>query len=153
MELTAATADTYLLLAWRQILEVADRLGDELVNERPPGPETNSVAQLITHCCGVTEFWLGCVGLGRPTTRDRDSEFTATATVAELHTLVERTRDRASADVLDFEAGATTTRHRAIRETLEGGDTSDTALVLHVFEELFQHLGQMELTADALLAR
>jgi uncharacterized damage-inducible protein DinB len=153
MELTAATADTYLLLAWRQILEVADRLGDELVNERPPGPETNSVAQLVIHCCGVTEFWLGCVGLGRPTTRDRDSEFTATATVAELHMLVDRNRDQAGADVRAFEAGATTTRHVAVRETLEGGDTSDTAVVLHVLEELFQHLGQMELTADALLPR
>ncbi len=70
--------------------------------------------------------------------------------MAELHTLVDRTRDQASADVRAFEAGATTTGHITIRETLEGGDTSDTALVLHVLEELFQHLGQMEITADAL---
>src|SRR4249920_2498713 len=66
MELEVTTADTYMRLAFRQILEVADRLGDESVNVRPPGPETNTVAQLITHCCGVSEFWLGCVGLGRP---------------------------------------------------------------------------------------
>jgi uncharacterized damage-inducible protein DinB len=150
MELEVTTADTYLRLAFRQMLEVADRLGDESVNVRPPGPETNTVAQLITHCCGVSEFWLGCVGLGRPTTRDRDSEFTATATVADLHALVDVTREQVSADLRSFEAGETTVAHEAIRETLEGGDTSDAALVLHVLEELFQHLGQMELTADAL---
>jgi uncharacterized damage-inducible protein DinB len=149
MELTAATADLYVALAFRQILDVVDRLGDPRVNERPPGPETNTVAQLVTHCCGVSEFWLGCVGLGRPTTRDRDSEFTAVASVAQLHALIDAAQQQISADLRAFEAGQTTPGN-AVRETLEGGDTSDVAIVLHLLEELFQHLGQMELTADAL---
>lgn len=35
-------------------------------------------------------------------------------------------------------------------EFMPGTDRSDGALVLHVLEELFQHLGHMEVTADAL---
>jgi hypothetical protein len=151
MQLDAATADLYMGLAFDRIRDVADRLGDVAVNKRPPGPETNTVAQLVTHCCGVSEFWLGHVGLGRPTTRDRDSEFTAIATVAALHGLIDAARAQVSVDLRAFDAGRTTTEHEIWRETLEGGDTSDAALVIHVLEELFQHLGHMELTADALL--
>jgi hypothetical protein len=36
------------------------------------------------------------------------------------------------------------------RQFLEEGDTSDAAVVLHVLEELYQHLGHMNLTVDAL---
>ena len=153
MKLTPETAETYVRLAGRQMLDVADRLGDELVNVRPPGPATNSVAALVVHCCGVGEFWLGCVGLGRPSTRDRDSEFTAVATVAELHAMVEATLDQISADIRSLDAGGASDENREVRLTLEGSDDSDASLVLHVIEELFQHLGQMELTADALTAR
>ena len=46
-------------------------------------------------------------------------------------------------------AGPTAEDHE-YRAFLPGGDRSDAALVLHVFEELFQHLGHMEVTADAL---
>ena len=150
MELEARTAEIYVRLAFKQMLEVADRLGDAKVNKRPPGPETNAVAGLITHCCGVSEFWLGHVGLGRPSTRDRDAEFTRTATVLELHADVEASLARISADLERICAGETSGEHQALRETLEYSDVSDAALVLHVVEELFQHLGQMELTADAL---
>jgi uncharacterized damage-inducible protein DinB len=150
MELTAATAESYVRLAGRKMLEVAQRLGDRRVNERPPGPNTNSVAAIVTHCCGVSEFWLGCVGLGRASTRDRDSEFVAVATVAELHAAIDAMLDQVSADLRSLEAGEASDRNRSLREALEGADETDAALVLHVIEELFQHLGQMELTADAL---
>jgi uncharacterized damage-inducible protein DinB len=151
MDLEVGTVDTYIRLAAGQMVGVADRLGDQLVNRRPPGPATNSVAALITHCCGVSEFWLGCVGLGRATTRDRDAEFTATATVAELHVAVDAMLEQIAADVRALDAGGASDRYRDLRETLEDADPSDAALVLHVIEELYQHLGQMELTADALL--
>jgi hypothetical protein len=41
----------------------------------------------------------------------------------------------------------------ALRGSLHGGDRSDGSLVLHVLEELYQHLGHLELTADAVAAR
>lgn len=75
IEFATSTAHAYVRSPLEQLLVVAERLGDELANERPPGPHTNSVAAIIVHCCAVAEFWLGHVALGRPTTRDRDAEF------------------------------------------------------------------------------
>ena len=105
MNLAPATAESYLRHAFAQMLGVADRLGDERVNLRPHGEGTNSVAALVVHCCGVAEFWLGHVALGRPTVRDRSAEFSSTATVAELHALVGATLATAAADIGALEAG------------------------------------------------
>ena len=138
--------------AFRQMLEVAERLGDDRVNERPLGPETNAVAALVVHCCEVTEFWIGHVALGRPSDRDRESEFSSTATVSELHAMVEKRLVQVGEDLAAIDEGRTQS-DRAGRQFLEGGDESDGAIVLHVLEELYQHLGHMELAADALTIR
>jgi hypothetical protein len=150
VELSAATALVYLDNAIRQMGALVDRMGEARVNERPPGPATNSVAALIAHCQGVSEFWLGHVGLGRATTRDRDAEFTAVAAPAELHERLDAMAAQLDADVRRLDAGEASDTNRAGRQFLESGDESDAALVVHVLEELYQHLGQMELTADAL---
>src|SRR5215831_6417719 len=105
MELERGTAELYLRHAFGQMLGVADRLGDERVNERPLGPDTNAVAALIVHCCAVTEFWIGHVALGRPTARDRESEFSTTATVPELHVMVESTLARVAEDLTAMDGG------------------------------------------------
>ena len=151
MELTAATAERYLRHAFRQLLDVADRLGEEQVNERPHGPGTNSVAALVAHCCGVAEFWLGHVALGEPTDRDRDGEFEAAANLAELHAMVDAAVDRAAALLARLDAGEGT--DEGGRVFLLDEDGSDASVVVHVLEELFQHLGHAELAADALGAR
>ena len=152
MELDAATAEAYLRHAYGQLLGVADRLGDPAINARPLGPTTNSVTTLVLHCCGVTEFWLGHVALGEPTTRDRDAEFTVTASLDELHLLVATTLDRAARHLARLEAGQGTDDTNRGNQFVLAGGTSDTSIVLHVLEELYQHLGQAELAADALLA-
>src|SRR5438309_1617515 len=76
MELQRRTAELYMRHAFGQMLDVADRLGDERVNDRPLGaakaaalptagagarasesdrwPKTNAVAALIIHSCAVT---------------------------------------------------------------------------------------------------
>ena len=138
--------------AFRQMLEVAERLGDDRVNERPLGPETNAVAALVVHCCEVTEFWIGHVALGRPSDRDRESEFSSTATVSELHAMVEKRLVQVGEDLAAIDEGRTQS-DRTGRQFLEDGDESDGAIVLHVLEELYQHLGHMELAADALTIR
>ena len=152
MELAPRTSLSYVRLAFARLLAVAERLGEPLVNERPLGAHTNSVAALITHCCGVCEFWLGHVGLGRPSHRDREREFTATASLADLHDLVEATVVQVSAD-LDALEHAPASPNAAARVHLIDADRSDASLVLHVVEELFQHAGHAELAADALGAR
>jgi uncharacterized damage-inducible protein DinB len=152
MELDRRTAELYIRHAFRQMLDVAEGLGDQRVNDRPLGSETNAVAALVVHCCGVTEFWIGHVALGRPTDRDRESEFSSTATVPELHAMVDATIGRVSNDLAAIDAGKTQP-DRTGRQFLEGDDESDGAIVLHVLEELYQHLGHMELAADALAVR
>ncbi len=148
MELTPTTASGYVRLAFDQMLAVADRLGEARVNERPLGSQTNAVAAIITHCCGVAEYWLGHVGCGRESHRQREAEFSATATVAELHDLVERTVRQVDADLAAIDAGPAAS-HEEWRRSLV--DPTDASLVLHVIEELFQHLGHCELAADALV--
>jgi len=152
MELDRRTAELYIRHAFRQMLDVADGLGDQRVNDRPLGSDTNAVAALVVHCCGVTEFWIGHVALGRPTGRERESEFSRTATVPELHAMVDATLGQVSNDLVAIDAGKTQP-DRTGRQFLEGGDESDGAIVLHVLEELYQHLGHMELAADALTVR
>lgn len=149
MDLGEAIAARYVRHAFEQMLAVAVRLGDGQLAVQPLGPKSNSVAALIVHCCAMAEFWLGHVALGRPSSRDRASEFTATATLAELHTMVERAVTSILDDMARIEAGGSTPGHAARAHLLGGG--SDDSVVLHVLEELFQHLGQMEITADALL--
>jgi uncharacterized damage-inducible protein DinB len=149
VNLDPTTAERYLRHAWARMLVVADRLGDERVNLRPHGDGTNSVAALVVHCCGVAEFWLGHVALGRPSSRDRSAEFSSTATVAELHELVDATLATATTDLRALDAGQG--GDEGGRQFLLEGDTSDGSIVIHVLEEAFQHLGHMELAADALL--
>lgn len=151
MDLDAATCDVYLRRAFAQMLQIADRLGDIDVNRRPPGPHTNSVAALIAHCCGVVEFWLGHVALDRPNARDRDAEFAHRASVAELHRMADAAVAQAVVDVGQLETGVGGDV-QGLRTFLPGEAGSDASIVLHVLEECYQHLGQMEGVADALAA-
>ncbi|MEJ7584057.1 MAG: DinB family protein [Acidimicrobiales bacterium] len=150
MQLTPSTAEIYLRHAFGQMLRVAERVGDERVNERPLGSDTNAIAALIIHCCSVSDFWFGHVALGHPNRRDREAEFSRTATVAELHQIVDDAVSTALTDIRALEAGEG--KDEGGRQFLPGGDGSDGAVVLHVLEECFQHLGHMELAADALRA-
>jgi cysteine-S-conjugate beta-lyase len=150
VDLGPTTAEIYVRWAVTQMHAVVDRLDDESVS-RAPFPRTNSVAALVTHCCGVGEFWLGHVGLGRPSDRDRDSEFVAIASCAELHARLDAAVERIVADVQALDRGEASPANAELRQFLQGGDETDASLVVHVIEELFQHLGHMQLTADALL--
>ena len=151
VELAPTVATGYARLAFDQMVAVADRLGDERVNERPIAPHVNSVASLIVHCCGVAEFWLGHVGVGRPSDRDRDAELAATASVAELHERVAACLAQLEADVEAIDAGVDSPNAEG-SQMLRVAPGDDASLVLHVTEELFQHLGHCEIAADALLA-
>jgi uncharacterized damage-inducible protein DinB len=152
MELERRTAELYARHAFTQMLDVAGRLGDERVNDRPHGSDTNAVAALVIHCCAVTEFWIGHVALGRSSQRNREAEFASTATVAELRAMVDATLVQLGDDLAAIDDGRTQP-DRTGRQFLEGRDESDGAIVLHVLEELYQHLGHMELAADALMIR
>jgi len=149
VELRPETISVYVGQALAGMHRALDRFDDDTVNQRPHGDTTNSAAVLVTHACASAGYWFEHVGLGRPVARDRPSEFVATASVAELHALLDSTAERFHRSAIDLAAGPTAVDHE-MRRGLWGGDRSDAALVLHVLEELFQHLGHLELTADAL---
>ena len=149
MELHRDSICLYLRQAFRGMDRVLDRLDDARVNVRPEGWGTNSVAGLIVHCCELAPSWFEMPGLGRESNRDRDAEFTATANVAELRERIALAADRSCALAEEFVVGPTVGDH-PFRDFMPGADRTDGALVLHVIEELFQHLGHMEVTADAL---
>jgi hypothetical protein len=129
--------------------KVLDRLDDDTVNERPGDWGTNSVAGLIVHCCELAPSWFAMPGLGRDSDRDREAEFATQATVAELRARIDAAVVQTCALAHELVAGPTVPDH-PFRAFMPGTDRSDGALVIHVFEELFQHLGHLEVTADAL---
>lgn len=149
MRLDPDSVVVYLRHAFAGMERVLDRLDDESVNLRPEPWGTNSVAGLIAHCCELAPSWFVMPGLGRESVRDREAEFTTTATIAELRRRIADAADRSCALAIEFDAGPSAGDH-PFREFMPGSDRSDGALVLHVLEELFQHLGHMEVTADAL---
>jgi hypothetical protein len=149
MELDAGSIQLYVRHAFSGMARVLDRLDDDSVNRRPDGWGTNAPAGLIVHCCELAPSWFEMPGLGRDSDRDRDAEFATRATVAELRSRIDTATERTCALVEELVAGPTTTEH-PFREFMPGSDRSDGALVLHVLEELFQHLGHLEVTADAL---
>lgn len=152
MDLRADSTCLYLRHAFAGMDRVLGRLDDHTVNQKPEGWGTNSVAGLIVHCCELAPSWFEMPGLGRESHRDRDAEFTATATIAELRERISAAADRSCEAAIEFHEGPMVPDH-PFRDFMPGTDRTDGALVLHVLEELFQHLGHMEVTADALERR
>jgi hypothetical protein len=133
-----------------QMTDIVGELGDDLANRRPALPGANSPYAILRHCLGVMEFWGGQVVAGRVVQRDRESEFRASGPVAALIEAAQDSKAAFRADAAKAEPGAPPRgRHPDMhRDELETG-TQGGAL-LHVLEELTQHLGQMELTRDVL---
>ncbi|HJR38618.1 MAG TPA: DinB family protein [Nocardioidaceae bacterium] len=134
------------------MLDVVEGLGDDLANTRPELAGANSPYAILTHCLGVIDWWGGVMISGRQVVRDRDAEFVATGPVSGLREQVRRTRDRLGEDVRQLDPQAAPLG--PVDEELAGLPYGRTrsAVLLHVFHELAQHLGQMEITRDLLVA-
>jgi len=131
---------------------IAQELGDGRVNERAAVPGANSAFALVTHCLGVCEYWLGALVAGRSIERDREAEFTATGTVAELERRLAESRARIRSDLAGYRPGAPLTGPQDPQFQGPEGDLSTDAVLLHVLEELAQHHGQLEVLRDVLVA-
>jgi Protein of unknown function (DUF664) len=134
------------------MVEIVTDLGDDLANRRLDLPGANSAFALLTHCLGVMEYWAGALVAGRTIERDRDAEFRAEGSVAELVDRVRDARRRFADDVARLEPA---NPPRGIPEPedrdLPLARTQGGAL-FHVYEELAQHRGQMEQARDVLRA-
>jgi uncharacterized damage-inducible protein DinB len=150
-------ADTYLqfcdeaLVAMRDI--VVD-LGDDLANHRPDLPGANSPVAILTHCLGVTARWASTVNLGEVVPRDRDAEFTASGPVAGLAADTDRMRESLREWVARSDVDAAPNNPPPAPKDREPDFflTSQGGILFHVYEELAQHRGQMEVTRDILRA-
>lgn len=139
-------------LALGEMTRIVGELGGELANQRPPLPGANSAYAILTHCLGVVEYWAGATVAGRSIERDRPAEFRAHGDVASLCQRAEEARRQLRDDLSGFDSWATPGSVR--RNPADPAPYSETkgAVLVHILEELFQHLGQMEITRDMLLA-
>jgi hypothetical protein len=139
-------------LALREMARIVGELGDELANRRPPFRGGNSPFVILTHCLGVLEYWGGATVAQRPVQRDRAAEFSASGEVADLLRRSEHARRRLREDIVGLDPSAEPVSVRRDPDDPVPYTESKGAVLLHILEELFQHLGQMEITRDALLA-
>ena len=132
--------------------DIVESLGDDLANRRPPLARAHSAFVILTHCLGGMEYWGGATVAGREIERDRDAEFTASGDVATLVRRTEDARQRLHQDLTSLDSGSVPSH--VVRDPSDPVPYTETkgAVLLHILEELYQHLGQMELTRDVLLA-
>ncbi len=150
--LVAVSAEHFMWFvdtALDQMAVIVRDLGDEMVNHRPPLEGANSPYAILNHCLGVMEFWGGVTLADRPVIRDRAAEFVATGSVGELLDRASSARRRLEEDMAGLDSQA---RPHNVSGEAVPYDEVKGAVLLHVLEELYQHLGQMELTRDQLVA-
>jgi hypothetical protein len=87
----------------------------------------------------------------RPIQRDRGAEFTASGDVAGLLRRSEQGRRRLREDLVGLHTEAPPVNVRQNPDEPVPYTETKGAVLLHILEELYQHLGQMELTRDALV--
>ena len=134
------------------MIDVVVTLGDELANSKPDLPGANSPFAILTHCLGVMEFWGGHAVAGRHIERDRAAEFVATGSVDDLVTRARRAREQLVADMADLDPFAPPRGEIDPRDTSLPLGRTQGGVLIHIYEELSQHLGQMEGCRDVLLA-
>lgn len=129
---------------------IVTELGDDLANRQPDLPGANSPYAILTHCCGVMEGWGGEVIANRPIQRDRPAEFRATGQVADLLAKVAASRTQLRRDVAAAQWNSPPAGPVDDDDAATPLGQTQSGVLLHIFEELAQHLGQMELTRDLL---
>jgi hypothetical protein len=134
------------------MVAIVGELGDDDANRRPELPGANSPYAILTHCLGVMEFWGGSQIAGRTVDRDRDAEFVARGDVAGLLDRAAAARRQLETDLTGIDPAAEPERELDDAEDQASplGRTKGAVLV-HIYEELAQHFGQMQLTRDVLL--
>jgi hypothetical protein len=152
MSAAAEAVTSYVERGVEAMARIVRELGDDLANRRPELPGANSPYVILRHCLGVMEFWGGHMVAGREVHRDRPAEFTASGPVEPLIEAARRAsaQFRADAATAELTAAPRGTDPSFRKEELE--TRSQEHVLLHVMEEIYQHLGQLEITRDILRA-
>ena len=141
----------FVNLAFDRMLDKAEILGSR-VRDRPNLDGANSVFAVVVHCMGVTEWWLGHAILGRASDRDRDAELAASGTIADLRRLVAQFRS-ALPELVELAVNTPVPESaylEAVTVEKRAWPWTTASICLHVVEELFQHAGHVDITADLL---
>lgn len=133
------------------MVAIITTLGEELANQSPDLPGANSPYAILTHCLGVMEYWAGQVISGRTVQRDRPAEFVATGRVDGLVDRTRQARVRLAADLEDFDGFATPRGEVDPDDVRLPIGRTQGGVLLHIYDELARHRGQMEITRDILL--
>ena len=149
----------FINIALDGMVRIVEELGDERVNLRPDFPGANSPYAILYHCVGCTNFWIGGLIAGRQVTRDRDAEFQAQGTVADIRQAVDALKNQIQKDIKNVQ-GDRLLAHSDALLPLQEWTTQQGVLnwrqgkaLIHAYEELSQHHGQMEITRDILMYR
>lgn len=150
MQLSSDDVLFFLDRALEGMVNIVEELGDDRVNLCPSLPGANSPYVILTHCIGVAHYWIGEALAGRQVNRDREAEFRAQGTVAEIRQNVRDLQQQLRQDITHVQgdqplAFPLAPRHQQVQHWRQG------AALIHAFEELAQHHGQMELTRDLLM--
>lgn len=133
-----------------QYAAICRELGDDLVGARVPGLEgSNSAFVLVAHVAGVMAFWGRTTNRGIEVPRDRAAEFRSTGSVEQALALLEAARVGLHEDVAASDVQAPPENYVTDDLTVVYATQGD--VLMHVYEELAQHLGQLEVTRDVLL--
>lgn len=141
----------FCLLKLDALTELVGALDDATANRRPDRPGANSLVAVLVHCCGMTRRWSSSVNRGVPVPRDRDAEFAARLPVGDVLRLAATTRAAFVDDVLATRLDAPPVDVPRGRQDFWTGTCR--GVLLHVLEELSQHLGQAEVPRDELTAQ
>jgi len=152
MSIAPAQVLPFINRALDGMLQIAETLGDARVNQRPTFAGANSPYVILTHCVGLTHNILGATLGGRAYQRDREAEFRAQGTVADLRQAVRALQQLIQEDITHVQgeqppAFPWRPRNSAMQDWLQG------SILLQCYTELAQHHGHMEITRDVLLAQ
>jgi hypothetical protein len=140
----------FLDQALDQMVAIVRDLGDELANRAPDLPGANSPYAILSHCLGVMAWWGGDAISGREVDRDRDAEFAGSGSTEDL---IERSlgvRRQLASDIAAAELEAPLRRPVDPPDDALPFGTSQGGAAFHIYEEIAQHLGQLEITRDIL---
>ena len=142
---------SYINGALDGMVQIVEALGDERINLCPNNmSKTNSPCAILTHCVGLTRYWVGTVLAGRQVHRDREAEFRAQGTVAEIRQAVRELQQQLQEDIKLVRGDQPPAFPEAVRRPHMQTWTQGHFL-LQCYKELAQHHGHMELTRDVIL--
>jgi hypothetical protein len=134
------------------MVSIVTQLGDDGANRRLAVVGSNSPYAILNHCLGVMEFWGGQAVAGRTIERDRPAEFTASGPVDELVARVVVSQTQLREDLSGLDAPAPLRGAVSSKDKERPSGKSQGGALIHLFRELAQHRGQMEITRDLILA-